>query len=308
MFNIFPETHILNVLNSSLKNQNQLFFLKHEQKTVVLKLFDANHKNEYMTELNAMYFFKKINKFKYITPNILSTGIINDNQYILMNFISGIDLETSLPTMSRKDIIQVSNHIINLIKSEKTTTSLPFVSHDKTPLILKDMQRAIDRLKQVSLSNLPLSNDDLERALYLCESSSEPQYLHFITQDLRLRHILWENNQINGIVDFEYAKFNDISFEIGHLFHDILSLQCANGFYLFQQLYKNLQKVITIPDMQRVFLYMIKQGITTISSKLKRNLDRNHIHQEACLIKSYIQADNFIKLIEMEKQKWKTCL
>jgi len=283
------------VLQPSSYNQNEVHFIKDKNKHYIFKIYRDGHDSEYHNEMDNLSLFARALPIKY-TPNILFTGTINidgvDKNYIIIEDLNGDTLDTFLDRLNEKDLQNVADDIMKIFEMEENLFVIPYKSDDEETLIEKSMKKALNKLTIDWIRKLDFSTDMINKALELSKTGNEPYHMHLITQDLRARHLVYNKNKFVGIIDLEYVKLNDLALEIGHFLHDLLLLNSANSKRLFCILRDKLVERYDEQVMNRIYLYMIKQGLTNVASRMNRNISMDIVLPEITRIKHYIIAKN----------------
>lgn len=293
---IFTNPVETKVLLPSNYNQNEIHFIKEKDKEYIFKIYRNGHVKEYQNELDCIAMLNHIKRVSTITPKIYMSGTIRidneDKDYIIEESFNGISLDEFLIHLSDKKLNDIANDIIRIFEIEKELISVKYCSDDSETMIEKAMNRSLNRLKIDWIRQLDFSSDDINKCIELAKEGNNPNTLHLITQDLRARHLLYNSEGFIGLIDLEYVKLNDIALEIGHFLHDLLLLNTSNSKKLFYILKDQLNEKYTKQDMHRIYLYMIKQGLTSIAAKMERNIDLNLVLNEIKCIKKYIISKN----------------
>lgn len=283
------------VLQPSYYNQNEVHFIKNKGENYIFKIYRDGHDNEYHNELDNLSLFGRALPIKY-TPSIFSTGTIRingeDKNYTIIEDLNGETLDTFLDTLNDKGLNNVTDDVMRIFEMEENLFAIPYKSDDNETLIQKSMKKALNRLTIEWIRKLDFSTDMINKALELSKTGNEPIHMHLITQDLRARHLIYNKNKFVGIIDLEYVKLNDLALEIGHFLHDLLLLNTSNSKRLFYLLRDKLKQRYKSDFMNRIYLYMIKQGITNVASRMSRDIDVKIVLPEITKIKKYIVSGN----------------
>ena len=283
------------VLQPSSYNQNEVHFIKDKNKHYIFKIYRDGHDGEYHNELDNLSLFARALPTKR-TPAIYFTGTINvdgvDKNYTIIEDLNGETLDTFLDRLNDKELENIANDIMKIFEMEEDLFVIPYKSDDSQTLIEKSMIKALNKLSIEWIRTLDFSTDMINKALELSKTGNEPFHMHLITQDLRARHLVYNKNKFVGIIDLEYAKLNDLALEMGHFLHDLLLLNTTNSKRLFCILRSKLALRYDSEVMNRIYLYMIKQGITNVASRMTRNIGLEIVLPEITRIKQYIIAKN----------------
>ena len=293
---IFTNPVETKVLLPSNYNQNEIHFIKEKDKEYVFKIYRDGHIKEYQNELDCISMFKKMQYVSTLTPKIYMSGTIRidgeDKDYIIEEFLNGVSLDGILEQLSDKKLNDIAADIIKIFETEENLISVNYCSDDSETMVEKAMNRSLNKLKIDWIRRLDFSSEAINKCIELAKEGNNPKKLHLITQDLRARHLLYNKEGFVGLIDLEYVKLNDIALEIGHFLHDLLLLNNTKSKRLFYILRDRLSKKYNKEDLNRIYLYMIKQGITDIASKMERNLDLEYVLPEVKLVKKYIISKN----------------
>lgn len=167
--------------NISYKNNNINVFIKYERSKMAD--FDSEYNN--LSILNEKNLFDKI-------PHIYEYDIFNDKKYIVLEKINGERISDLLDKIDKKDY---------LIKYGKELG----IIHSIEPKYFKyAKQRVINDYPK--MSNYNKFDEFIGKYInYLIKNRPKFIYDTFIHGDFHYANILWENNEINGIIDFEYS-------------------------------------------------------------------------------------------------------
>ena len=160
-------------------SNNQHYFLKIEKS----KMADFESEKNNITKLKNYY-----NKI----PNIIDYGMINNKHYIILSKIEGYRLS---------DFINEENSIELYYKYGKELAKIHKIPYDKFNIV---KQRIINDI--VPDDRYPERDDYIKKTInYL--KNNRPNFIFntFIHGDFHYANILWENNNISGILDFEYS-------------------------------------------------------------------------------------------------------
>ena len=215
-----------------------------------------------------------------------------DDKDTIIEDLNGETLDTFLDRLNDKELENIANDIMKIFEMEEDLFVIPYKSDDSQTLIEKSMIKALNKLSIEWIRTLDFSTDMINKALELSKTGNEPFHMHLITQDLRARHLVYNKNKFVGIIDLEYAKLNDLALEMGHFLHDLLLLNTTNSKRLFCILRSKLALRYDSEVMNRIYLYMIKQGITNVASRMTRNIGLEIVLPEITRIKQYIIAKN----------------
>ena len=288
------------VMPPSSYNQNEVHFIKDKNKHYIFKIYRDNHEAEYHNELDNLSLFLRALPIK-CTPEILSTGTINidgvDKNYTIIEDLNGESLDTFIDTLTDKELQNVADDIMKIFQMEEKLFVIPYKSDDNETLIVKSMKKALNKLTIDWIRQLDFSTDMINKALELSKTGNEPYHMHLITQDLRARHLIYSKKKFTGIIDLEYVKLNDLALEVGHFLHDLLLLNTNNSKRLFCILRDKLKQVYESDFLNRIYLYMIKQGITNVASRMNRNIDMDIVLYEIQRIKKYIVSNNIDNIL-----------
>lgn len=288
------------VLEPSSYNQNEVHFIKDNGKYYIFKIYRDGHDNEYHNELDSLSLFLRALPIK-CTPKIYSTGTINidgvNKNYTIIEDLDGKSLDTFLSSLNEKELQNVADDIMKIFQMEENIFCIPYKSDDDETLIEKSMKKALNKLTIDWIRKLDFSTDMINKALELSKTGNEPYHMHLITQDLRARHLIYNKKKFVGIIDLEYVKLNDLALEIGHFLHDLLLLNTDNSKRLFSILREKLKKTYESDFLNRIYLYMIKQGITNVASRMSRNIDMDIVLYEIQRIKKYIVSKNIDNIL-----------
>ena len=284
------------VLMPSPYNQNEIHFIVDGDKRYVFKIYRDGHIKEYQNELDCISMFNKINALSTISPKIYMAGTIRvdgeDKDYIIEEYFNGTSMDIFIEQLDDSELKHIADDVMKIFETEENLISVPYYSDDSETMIEKAMNKALNKLKIDWIRRLDFSSDAINKCIELSKEANNPKALHLITQDLRARHLLYNNTGFIGIIDLEYVKLNDIALEIGHFLHDLLLLNTSNSKRLFYILRDKLNEKYSREDINRIYLYMIKQGITNVASKMDRGLDMDIVLAEIKTIKKYIVSRN----------------
>lgn len=298
---IFDNPIETDVLLPSSYNQNEIHFIKANDKEYVFKIYRDGHIKEYQNELDCISMFGKMKYTSTITPKIFMSGTIRvdgeDKDYIIEEYLNGISLDDFMEQLTDDKLNNIADDIMKVFDTEEKLISVPYCSDDSETMIEKAMNRSLNKLKIDWIRRLDFSSEDINKCIELAKDSENPKTLHLITQDLRARHLLYNDIGFVGLIDLEYVKLNDIALEIGHFLHDLLLLNTTNSKRLFCLLCDRLNKKYKEQELKRIYLYMIKQGITNVASKMERGLNLDCVLNEVKWIKKYIISKNINEIL-----------
>lgn len=153
-------------------------------------------------------------------PKILDSGEIEDKCYILMEHIKGDKLSKYWHTF---DEVQKEDFIRQICEQMKIFHSIKFEKYSpQRPHEFNSFLDAIEwQMNQVSINevgldeltkkNLALIKRFYENNKSIFNESSEPVFVH---NDLHFENILFNNNEITGIIDFDFGRQFPKDFEL----------------------------------------------------------------------------------------------
>ncbi len=164
-----------------------------KEKTFYLKI-ERNDKTNVSNEI------KKLNELKIDLPipKVLDYGNINNLYYIVTDNIDGLRLS------------QIDNFDKNCL-----------IEYGKTLAVIHSLDYKTDKIKERKINDIPIDTKNLNINKYikwLNDNKFEKNYDTFIHGDFHYANILWKNNSIIGILDWEYSgmgsKEQDIAWSI----------------------------------------------------------------------------------------------
>lgn len=162
-------------------NKKVTSFIKYERSKMAD--FDSEYYNITLLHDNKLY--KKI-------PTIYEFGSFNNKKYIVMEKIDGERISDLLKSIDKYDY---------LFKYGK---ELAIIHNINSKYFRKAKQRIINDYPKID--NYKEFDEFIGKYIkYLCENKPEITYNTFIHGDFHYANILWDNDQINGVIDFEYS-------------------------------------------------------------------------------------------------------
>lgn len=152
---------------------------------------------DFVTEVNNLNYLLNNNVYLKV-PKVYESGIFNEKNYMVLSKVEGIRL----------------SDIINKGVDLKTKNSLLYKYGKELSLIHDIPINNFNIAKQRIINSCPkndiykdLSNvKELEKYIdYLKKNEPEIEFDTFIHGDFHYGNILWKNNEINGVIDWEYS-------------------------------------------------------------------------------------------------------
>lgn len=150
---------------------------------------------DFIAEVNTLNYLKKNNCYIKI-PKVYENGIYNDKKYIVLSKIEGQRLSDILnkDNSKKKELLYKYGRELSIIHNIPTNN--------------------FNTAKQRIINNYP--NNDIyikikeETAItkyinFLKENDFQKQLTTFIHGDFHYGNILWQNNEISGVIDWEYS-------------------------------------------------------------------------------------------------------
>ena len=210
-------------------------------------------------------------------PQLLYYGIIEDNEptgYLIENFLDG---ETMLDVYKYKDIrqkekmvFQVGKHLgllnISFDRNELEKSELWKYAYDNCTSYSQysfihfyelEMHKWIERVNTVKIDR---SSFDI---IFHAISQVKEVENSFIHRDYGFRNIMVENDEIKGVIDFEYAIPGDMYFDLSKIIFNDLDFFCDNhlrNIFFEGWSYSTGKKI----DWTRLWLYLAIQGMGAI--------------------------------------------
>lgn len=164
-----------------LNNKEKNVFIKYERSKMAD--FDSEYKNITILHKNSLY--RKI-------PNIYEYGLFNDKKYMILEKIDGERISDLLPNINKNEYLY------------KYGQELAMIHSINPKYFRKAKQRIINDYPK--LDNYKKFDEYLGKYIkYLYKNKPKITYNTFIHGDFHYANILWKNNEINGVIDFEYS-------------------------------------------------------------------------------------------------------
>ena len=152
---------------------------------------------DFVTEVKHLNYLLNNNIYLKV-PKVYESGIFNEKNYMVLSKIDGIRL----------------SDIINKGVDLKTKNSLLYKYGKELSLIHNIPSNKFEIAKQRIINSYPKSDiykdlnnaKELEKYInYLHENEPKIKFDTFIHGDFHYGNILWRNNEINGVIDWEYS-------------------------------------------------------------------------------------------------------
>jgi len=288
-----PGIETLKVLGSGFYNQNALYFLKDSGQEYVLKIYSPSLQATYENEVKSLKDLQTDSFFSKVVPRVYKSGQLDDSRYyVLMSKLPGTSLDQAIENMSPENLKGVAEDISRFWQGEREFSSVGYKKDSSATLLEQAFIRNFDKLGGDTWEKLGITRALQQKWLTWAGQAGDPEKLSLITQDFRLRHLLYSDQRISGLVDFEYMKHNDIALEIGHCLHDLLLLNTSASRRLFGFLWEKVIPDCSPKERYRIYLYMMKQGLGNIASKVKRGLKGELLTREIGLVTAYAKDEN----------------
>ena len=183
---------------AKVNNKKENVFIKIERSKVC----------DFKSEVKHLNYLRDNNHYTK-TPVVYENGIYNDKNYIVLSKIKGERLSDILSKNqeNKKELLYLYG------KELATIHNIPY----KTLTVAK--QRIINELPSSKIYTSLEREKEIKKYIdYLKENDFEKEYNTFIHGDFHYGNILWTNNKINGVIDWEYSgrglKEQDIAWAI----------------------------------------------------------------------------------------------
>lgn len=216
-----PYGSIQNITPLTKALTNKVYKVQCKDNTVVLKIFNTKNKNLFNRSLEHTAY--DLLKNKKITPQVLH---FNKYNFSILQYIPNVP--TQINTNSAKQIAE-SLHAIHSLNIQGQPQNLQKLFNNKYINIIKQFNSNIDYTKLQNLQNY------LQHCFALLKNY--PADIALCHNDLNLENLLQDTNNHIWLIDFEYARHNDIYFDLAWLAN---GFNFDNNFTAFLQHYQTI--------------------------------------------------------------------
>jgi Ser/Thr protein kinase RdoA (MazF antagonist) len=134
----------------------------------------------------------------------------------------------------------------------------------------------------------------LEEVGRLVQTLADPLDYGWVTYDWRLRHLLWDEDEITGLLDLESAKPSDSLIELANFLHDVLLSAPASTRSLLcnaiLSAYQGFHPLMQPNTADRLVYYLIRQALSHAAIKSIQGIRGDRVRRELRLAESYLRA------------------
>ena len=159
-------------------------------------------------------------------------------------------------------------------------------------------QRLADRAAATLCDQLGVPAALLDRMAALAGRLSDPPDLGWVTHDWRLRHLLWHDGRLTGLLDLEYAKPADSMIELANVLHDLmLNLPARPRQQAAAAILDAYQQQHAIVDAERLRFYLARQACNHACVKYWQGARDTRLQQELRLFRRYLDTTDPLTLL-----------
>jgi hypothetical protein len=290
---------VLSIIPKSKENQNLLIKVRRGDKGEFIKVFEESAGNRVFAEVAALRLFAEANipVPKYIESGFLKFGT-ESLPFLITKEVEGVCLYNEIDQLDSKQIDAIATSIVEVMKRQQ---QIPVLADE---VATGTMRSSLSSLRE-KFRKTNTDNETIRRLINTCEENAtaltERESAQYVTHDWRLRHIFIENMSLSGLLDLEYVKLNDFAVEVGHLLHDIRLNGTEGAIKLGLSLISKLGLLKPAEDesfAQRVKIYMSRQALTHIASKLLSGAQLEDFRDELDLAGYYQQAQSLEEIFQ----------
>mgnify|MGYP002620536680 CR=1 FL=1 len=247
-----------NIERCSTGHGNYVYKLNYENDQKIIRL--NNESDLYKEYENYKYWVTRLINIGIPVPNITVTGIYQDFNYIILDYIEGDDLGEVYTSLTEEQKINIAKKIIAIQKrvQDKISPNNQFGSiyqyNDNTgsdtwkEYILDSLENSKQNIKKNNI----FDETKVDKILQLAEKYNE--YFKTVEpkaflDDISNKNLLIYNGDISGIIDLDWMGFGDLLYFVGYNNMALLDMEVDTKYvdYMIQELDLNeFQKKIVL--------------------------------------------------------------
>lgn len=214
---------------SPYDQQNAVLLGRLGDRKVAVKVFREDALDRWSREAEALVRFAR---FGLPVAELIDSGCFAraSGAFLIMARLSGVSLADTLRSAARLDEERVGVALAELLGRQVERGAVRGAAGRAA------IRRAspnfkwrglVHRYRDVLTGPLCIHPATLRAIGSWASTLADGKHPCWVTTDWRLRHVLWSNDEISGLLDFEYAQVLDRSSELGYLLQDVVVHGCA---------------------------------------------------------------------------------
>jgi thiamine kinase-like enzyme len=227
--------YIVNIKQNNSALTNSVYLITFKTKKIIIKIFSKTKKNLF-NRVNEAKLYKELSKTNF-TPNLIDYKL---NKYFIFDFIESVKLDNIAEKLALS-LGKIHNTKISFIEQKPQNINKLFTKYvnkisQNTFITKSEKQKFTDIINYISYAFKIKNNFPLNIA--------------FCHNDLNLDNLLLDKNNNLWVLDFEYASYNDIYFDIAC----VKIFLSKEDFDIFIKIYEREQNIKINNQKLNVFL------------------------------------------------------
>lgn len=260
-----------------------------QNKKYVVKFYGKQ--NKWNREVSAL---RILNNQKIITPTIIDYGVIEDIEYVVMDFIECEIMEEQVLSQKEiNDILYLAGADLAKLHKENQYSKFGILNSDLTfkyqfdtwkEYYIYEVKRHLNNINRFTHEEIELIDYAKEELFQLIDEYQFQGYGHLVHNDYSQRNIMIKDKKYLGILDFEQSCITD-------RYRELIMIQYHLEKYGKEAFYEFIKGYLTNLDIDFTYydnvkkMYMLHYGLAIVS--WSKEVDLAHYQEGISLIKQY---------------------